>query len=182
MMRDNFKQILAMYGIPCPDSVWTSMDMAQYLGRLGKVMIDDLQHSDDPPLRFEDPDLFLTLARRIQWQYPSVAWIRLGEYLVTKNQSYGDSATNPIQIMAGGIPPHTLILVRMDDKLSRIARGKEMTGETFEDAVTDFFGYVILYVKASLKPSEKGNTSGGTRNESPAGSPEEAESSPTGSS
>lgn len=59
--------------------------------------------------------------------------------LLEKNRSYGDSALNPIRIFSRANTDEQL-LVRIDDKLSRIARGNDYN----EDTVADLIGYLIL--------------------------------------
>lgn len=61
------------------------------------------------------------------------------EMLLRKNESYGDSAINPVRIFSRASPEEQL-LVRIDDKCSRIARGKEMG----EDVIDDLIGYLVL--------------------------------------
>ena len=61
------------------------------------------------------------------------------EMLVQKNEAYGDSALNPIRIFSKASAEEQ-ILVRLDDKLSRIARGKSAGEDVFEDLQ----GYLVL--------------------------------------
>ena len=61
------------------------------------------------------------------------------EMLVEKNQAYGDSALNPVRIFSKASPEEQ-ILVRIDDKLSRIARGTAAG----EDVLGDLVGYLVL--------------------------------------
>lgn len=60
--------------------------------------------------------------------------------LVEKNLSYGNSALEPIRLFSSADPNESL-LVRIDDKLSRIARGAEFRNE---DTLTDLIGYLVL--------------------------------------
>jgi hypothetical protein len=60
--------------------------------------------------------------------------------LVKKNESYGDSALNPIRIFSKSDSLEQLN-VRIDDKLSRIASGSAFG----EDTITDLLGYLIIY-------------------------------------
>lgn len=60
--------------------------------------------------------------------------------LLAKNRQYGDSALNPVRIFSRSDTVEQ-IKVRIDDKLSRIARGN---GEGNEDAVLDLIGYLIM--------------------------------------
>lgn len=59
--------------------------------------------------------------------------------LLAKNKAYGNSATDPVRIFSRADAREQL-LVRIDDKLSRIARGSEMG----EDVINDLIGYLIL--------------------------------------
>jgi len=59
--------------------------------------------------------------------------------LLEKNRAYGDSALAPIRIFSRASTEEQL-LVRLDDKLSRLARG---TGGD-EDVVADLNGYLVL--------------------------------------
>ncbi len=61
--------------------------------------------------------------------------------LIAKNKSYGDSVANPVNIFAKGLDPLSQLYVRIDDKLSRIARGSEIMNE---DTVLDLIGYLVL--------------------------------------
>ena len=64
----------------------------------------------------------------------------IADMLVEKNKSYGNSALDPIQCFYKGTASEA-IKVRIDDKLSRIMRGKEY-GQ--EDTIKDLMGYLIL--------------------------------------
>lgn len=65
------------------------------------------------------------------------------DFLLDKNEQYGDSAINPVRIFSQASPEEQL-LVRMDDKLSRLARGDDRL-ESDEDVLDDLIGYLILY-------------------------------------
>lgn len=60
--------------------------------------------------------------------------------LLKKNAAYGDAAANPLRVFSKS-PTEEMINIRMDDKLSRIARGD---GSGNEDAELDLLGYLIL--------------------------------------
>jgi hypothetical protein len=64
---------------------------------------------------------------------------QIAEMLCAKNAAYGDSATNPVRIFSKASTEEQL-LVRLDDKLSRLARG----GAAGEDVIADLIGYLIL--------------------------------------
>lgn len=67
---------------------------------------------------------------------------KLAETLIDKNRAYGNSALNPVRVFSKASSTEQ-IRVRMDDKLSRMARGKN-TGRVPEDTLLDFAGYSIL--------------------------------------
>jgi hypothetical protein len=60
--------------------------------------------------------------------------------LIQKNQSYGDSAVDPIRIFSKSDNVEQL-LVRIDDKLSRIQNGHDWPGD---NEIDDLLGYLIL--------------------------------------
>jgi hypothetical protein len=63
----------------------------------------------------------------------------LKEVLIQKNKAYGDAALNPVRIFSKADAVEQ-IKVRLDDKISRLARGKEAG----EDVYLDLMGYLIL--------------------------------------
>lgn len=65
----------------------------------------------------------------------------LTEMLVAKNRAYGNSALDPVRVFSRATPIEQL-LVRIDDKLSRIARGDSALEN--EDVILDLLGYLIL--------------------------------------
>ena len=65
----------------------------------------------------------------------------LRDFIVEKNLKYGDSAIDPVRIFSKA-PPDEQLKVRVDDKLSRIARGVENLED--EDVLRDLVGYMIL--------------------------------------
>jgi len=64
------------------------------------------------------------------------------QLLLDKNAKYGNSALNPVRVFSKADNQEQL-LVRIDDKLSRIARGAGMDGVD-EDTLNDLIGYLIL--------------------------------------
>lgn len=62
------------------------------------------------------------------------------DMLMQKNLAYGDSALEPVRIFSKADPIEQ-ILVRIDDKLSRFARGKEYPGD---NDIDDLIGYLVL--------------------------------------
>jgi hypothetical protein len=65
----------------------------------------------------------------------------LGELLKQKNASYGNAALSPLRVFSKASSEEQL-RVRIDDKLSRIAKGSEYPSE---DTITDLLGYLVLY-------------------------------------
>ena len=65
---------------------------------------------------------------------------RLAGMLIEKNRSYGNSALDPVRIFSQANNVEQL-KVRLDDKLSRFARGKEYQGDNDLD---DLMGYLVL--------------------------------------
>ena len=63
------------------------------------------------------------------------------QLLLEKNMKYGDSALSPVRVMSQASTVEQ-ILVRIDDKLSRISRGNLLTDD--EDVINDIIGYFIL--------------------------------------
>jgi len=64
----------------------------------------------------------------------------VGELLLEKNRSYGNTALNPIKIFSK-LESAEGLKARIDDKLSRIANKPEAFGE---DVLLDLLGYLIL--------------------------------------
>ncbi|MCX5674880.1 MAG: hypothetical protein NTX87_07715 [Planctomycetota bacterium] len=60
--------------------------------------------------------------------------------LLEKNRAYGNSALAPLRIFSRADPVEQLN-VRIDDKLSRIARGREFGSD---DTELDLIGYLVL--------------------------------------
>lgn len=71
---------------------------------------------------------------------------RIKELLLAKNKAYGDAALNPLRFHSSASPVEQLN-VRMDDKLSRMARG----GKSDEDEPLDYVGYWVLREIAKLR-------------------------------
>ena len=67
---------------------------------------------------------------------------KLKEFLIEKNRKYGNSALDPVRVFSKATPDEQ-ILVRMDDKLSRI---KNRQNDDDEDPFLDLVGYLILYL------------------------------------
>lgn len=82
------------------------------------------------------------------------------QLLLQKNKAYGDSALNPMRVFSQ-VGPIEQINVRIDDKLSRIARGSTDN----EDTELDLIGYLIL--KRVAKKPHRDNPLGGYIPEDP---------------
>ena len=73
--------------------------------------------------------------------------------LLEKNRKYGDSALEPVRVMSAATPVEQ-ILVRIDDKLSRISRGAGLLGDD-EDVIQDLIGYFVLLKIALNRQAEE---------------------------
>jgi hypothetical protein len=78
---------------------------------------------------------------------------RIGDLLVSKNRSYGNSALDPVRIFSRADPVEQL-KVRIDDKLSRLSRGKSDAGFDPEDTIDDLIGYLVL-LKIAIDPIDR---------------------------
>ena len=76
------------------------------------------------------------------------------ELLLAKNLKYGDSALDPVRVFSKASAKEQL-LVRIDDKLSRIKRGAGLLAND-EDVVYDLIGYLILLKIAIEEEAQKG--------------------------
>jgi hypothetical protein len=65
--------------------------------------------------------------------------LAIAEMLVEKTRAYGNSALAPGRVFSKASSEEQL-LVRIDDKLSRLARGSAAG----EDVVADLIGYLVL--------------------------------------
>ena len=61
-------------------------------------------------------------------------------YLIDKNRAYGNSALDPVRIFSNSDNVEQL-KVRIDDKLSRFARGTDFPGD---NDIDDLIGYLVL--------------------------------------
>lgn len=67
--------------------------------------------------------------------------------LVSKNKKYGNSALDPVRVFSKASPKEQ-ILVRLDDKLSRL-RTQHVSED--EDVITDLMGYLVLLRLADMQ-------------------------------
>jgi hypothetical protein len=70
----------------------------------------------------------------------------MGRFLIEKNRAYGNSALDPVRIFSNQNANEQL-MVRIDDKLSRFARGGEFPGD---NDIDDLIGYLVL-LKVALR-------------------------------
>jgi archaellum component FlaC len=78
---------------------------------------------------------------------------KLCSMLIRKNQSYGNAAFDPLRIFSKA-DIREQILVRIDDKISRISRGNEFLGD---DTITDLTGYLIVLMAWDVMRKQQGN-------------------------
>ena len=65
---------------------------------------------------------------------------KIGEMLIDKNRKYGNSALEPLRVFSKASSKEQ-ILVRLDDKLSRL---KNQQIDEDEDVIDDLIGYLFL--------------------------------------
>ena len=70
--------------------------------------------------------------------------------LLEKNRKYGDSALSPMRVFSKASSVEQL-LVRIDDKLSRIQKGAGLVAAD-EDVIQDLIGYLVLLKIALGRP------------------------------
>lgn len=75
----------------------------------------------------------------------------IAEMLCEKNEAYGDSALNPLNVFSK-LDATASLCARIDDKLARIAN--KGLGDATEDTLDDLIGYLIL-LKLSRENNEK---------------------------
>jgi hypothetical protein len=75
--------------------------------------------------------------------------LAIAEVLIQKNAAYGNSALEPVRIFSKASTVEQL-LVRLDDKLSRLSRGSDAG----EDVILDLMGYLVL-LKIALKANDE---------------------------
>ena len=117
-------------------SEWTTND------DLNRDLVEGImknEKSDDEPVDGTGLTPKEALAMKIREKLIRTECDFIANMLAEKNRNYGDSALNPVRIMSQADPVEQ-IRVRIDDKLSRIKRGKSAG----EDVVLDLIGYFIL--------------------------------------
>jgi hypothetical protein len=83
----------------------------------------------------------IEFAQRVRAETDAIA-----RMLIEKNAAYGNSALDPLRVFSTAAPAEQ-IRVRIDDKLSRLARGSAAG----EDVILDLIGYLILLRMAETK-------------------------------
>jgi hypothetical protein len=66
----------------------------------------------------------------------------LKKILIEKNKKYGDSALNPIKVFSKEDNSKNSILIRLDDKISRIKNSNEIR----KNDIWDLTGYLVLLI------------------------------------
>jgi hypothetical protein len=76
------------------------------------------------------------------------------EWMIKKNRAYGNSAFYNLNIFGSGTSEN-IIKIRMDDKLNKMIKGKDLSEEK-DDAAKDFCGYWhLLQVVTELNKEVK---------------------------
>lgn len=86
--------------------------------------------SNDSEVKFVNNPFLRELEREV---------VGIFKLLKSKNAAYGNAALNPVRIFSKA-PADEQINVRIDDKLSRLARGHDAG----EDVELDLIGYLLL--------------------------------------
>lgn len=79
------------------------------------------------------------------------ACMDIAHMLIKKNIAYGNSALEPVRVFSKSDAIEQLN-VRIDDKLSRVMRGKEYAGD---NDIQDLIGYLVLLKIAKEKDLSK---------------------------
>ena len=79
----------------------------------------------------------MEMDEKIVWMLDHVT-----KFLLGKNEQYGDSVMQPLRIFSR-VDRMEQIRVRIDDKLSRLARGNDDM-EMDEDVILDLIGYLTF--------------------------------------
>jgi hypothetical protein len=122
------------------------------------------EKSDDEPVDGTGLTPKEALAMKIREKLIRAECDFIANMLAEKNRNYGDSALNPVRIMSQADPVEQ-IRVRIDDKLSRIKRGKSAG----EDVVLDLTGYFILLRIAMRRKEAPMAVPAGTQDSLPEG-------------
>lgn len=138
------------------DGEWGGVHFGEVVGvdeTTVQVRFDSFDYSVDEEdglgdFHYMTPDILTLVERLDTWAAAEKSFEsnvrrildKIGDELVSKNQAYGDSALNPVRVFSKADRTEQLN-VRLDDKLSRVARGHEYPGD---DTLKDIVGYIIL--------------------------------------
>ncbi len=122
-------------------------------------IVANLWNEKSPKLSFKPGETIESAMKKVVqvmfWRHLNISmhaelkgavWRSLRVMLLEKNKNYGNSALNPVRIFATASPMEQL-LVRLDDKVSRIERGQAAG----EDVANDLLGYLILVLIAKIR-------------------------------
>lgn len=121
---------------------WTERDASAVSAEVGELLVD----VELAAVLLQE---VATLAPRSEGEFEAAVRAEcaaVANMLVEKNRAYGNSALDPVRVFSKASAEEQL-LVRIDDKLSRLARGSDAG----EDVVLDLLGYLILLRVARQK-------------------------------
>lgn len=72
-------------------------------------------------------------------QWLDIVWDDMRAMLLEKNRAYGNSALDPVRVFSTSDTSEQ-IRVRLDDKVSRIVKGQDVS----EDVPGDMLGYLVI--------------------------------------
>ncbi len=132
------------------DATFFAHDLERAIERVTLIFHNYLQRPINPQLRrgmhpaeaIAETCLALSIRKATRQQLSDLFAEVLAEIramLIEKNAAYGDSALNPLRIFSKA-SAHEQLLVRIDDKISRMSRG----ASAGEDPARDLFGYLLL--------------------------------------
>lgn len=119
---------------------------------IAEILVNIQGYKNHPSMLLDD----LILAQA-QGKREGVAAVCDGikELLIWKNTAYGSAFYDPLRIFSKASAEEQL-LVRIDDKLSRLMRGQQLE-KVQEDTERDLIGYLVLErVLKALTPKNKG--------------------------
>ena len=130
---DNLDEILSTDDISYDDKLYIKYDEKRLMSGAGEQYFAKLNPFDTVHKNAEAPKSEATIESVCD---------ALKEFLLAKNKNYGNSATEPVRVFSKS-NANEGILVRMDDKLSRI---KNSESPALNDTV-DLLGYLVLLCK-----------------------------------
>lgn len=84
--------------------------------------------------------------------------LALTDLLIRKNERYGNSALQPVEVFAKGVTARQRMAIRMDDKINRLANGLGTSADDGEHPGIDLAGYILLDILADW--AERGGSEG----------------------